>query len=770
MKTFRPSRLWPAFALLPILVSACDGEDPIEPAQVADVEVTSPAEALGIGETAQLAVRVLDADGNELTDRAVTWQSSSDAVATVSATGLVTGVAAGAATITATAEGESGSVELAVTSILLGSVAPATLQPGQTATLTGEGFSASPGGNVVTIGGERVTVTAATATSLDVSIPNSVCLPTGNLDVVVRVGSQTSTAISHPFQSSAAPLQIPVGELTLFTAAADHCLRFGATAGNEAYVFGIQSTSQSAANLTPVQVGAVTPGSATTASLLTPLRRSSPAGRAPALQIDTRTRERWRRHRDAESRLRRDERRTYAEGLAASRALRRTPRDLVAAQAAAIDPEVGDTVNIRVPLLGNSCTQFVSIETVARVVGENSVWLEDVDNPAGGFTLDDLQSLSDRFDDGIYEVNTAWFGEPSDLDGNSKIAIVITREVNKQESVLGFVAAADLFPPETCPSSDFGEIYYARAVDEEGEFGEDGDYDEYTAEDARLDAVQLIPHEFTHIIQFGRRIEDPDATDFPSVWELEGQAVLGEEVNGHAATGRSGGQNFEFDVAFTGASGDAIPSEIAYYADGFIDIAIYFGLNIDGEGVTFRTENAPEQCSWLGRREQENNDGPCLPGREVYGTSWSFLRWATDQFAAVTPGGAQGFNRALIDDNQSGFATIQNVTGTPMNVLLSQWAATLGLDDRVPGMEARLTMPSWNYHDIFQATLDDQPLEIEPRERTFSTFTDDIAVRGGSSAYYTITGASRPDTYIRFRRENGQELSSGMQVWVVRTQ
>jgi len=103
-------------------------------------------------------------------------------------------------------------------------------------------------------------------------------------------------------------------------------------------------------------------------------------------------------------------------------------------------------------------------------------------------------------------------------------------------------------------------------------------------------------------------------------------------------------------------------------------------------------------------------------------------------------------------------------------VLLSQWAAALWLDDRVPGMEARLTMPSWNYHDIFQATLDDQPLEIEPRERTFSTFTDDIAVRGGSSAYYAITGASRPDTYIRFRRENGQELSSGMQVWVVRTQ
>jgi len=50
-----------------------------------------------------------------LTGRVVGWASSNPAIATVSATGLVTGVAAGAATITATSEGKSGTAAITVT-------------------------------------------------------------------------------------------------------------------------------------------------------------------------------------------------------------------------------------------------------------------------------------------------------------------------------------------------------------------------------------------------------------------------------------------------------------------------------------------------------------------------------------------------------------------------------------------------------------------------------------------------------------------------------
>src|SRR5213079_1687758 len=56
-----------------------------------------------------------DASGNALTGRTITWSSSDNSVATVSSSGLVSGVVAGSATITATSEGQSGTAAITVT-------------------------------------------------------------------------------------------------------------------------------------------------------------------------------------------------------------------------------------------------------------------------------------------------------------------------------------------------------------------------------------------------------------------------------------------------------------------------------------------------------------------------------------------------------------------------------------------------------------------------------------------------------------------------------
>src|SRR3989454_93400 len=75
---------------------------------VASVAVSPASATMSMGATQQLSATPKDAAGNVLAGRAVAWTSSNPAIATVSATGLVTGVAAGSATITATSEGQSG--------------------------------------------------------------------------------------------------------------------------------------------------------------------------------------------------------------------------------------------------------------------------------------------------------------------------------------------------------------------------------------------------------------------------------------------------------------------------------------------------------------------------------------------------------------------------------------------------------------------------------------------------------------------------------------
>ena len=84
-------------------------------APVASLDVISASTAVIKGGGLQLTPVAKDADGNVLT-RPVTYSTSSAAVATVSGSGLVTGVAPGTATITATVGAKTKSVDITVVS------------------------------------------------------------------------------------------------------------------------------------------------------------------------------------------------------------------------------------------------------------------------------------------------------------------------------------------------------------------------------------------------------------------------------------------------------------------------------------------------------------------------------------------------------------------------------------------------------------------------------------------------------------------------------
>jgi uncharacterized protein YjdB len=112
---------------------------------VATVMVSPGNATVSIGNTAQFGATTKDASGNTLTGRAVTWSSADPSVATVSTTGLVAAVSAGATTITALSEGKSGSASITVpaptatlTQLVL-SPSTSSLHPGATQQFTVSG-------------------------------------------------------------------------------------------------------------------------------------------------------------------------------------------------------------------------------------------------------------------------------------------------------------------------------------------------------------------------------------------------------------------------------------------------------------------------------------------------------------------------------------------------------------------------------------------------------------------------------------------------------
>ena len=178
-------------------------------APVASVTVTPPTASVVVGQTTTLTAQTLDAGGNPLTGRAITWTSSSAGVATVSPSGVVTGVAAGTATITATSEGKSGTSTVTVTLPPVASVAvaPSTLplQVGQTGTLTVTTRDAA--NNVLT--GRTVTWTSNNAGVATVA-------PNGTVTAVAP-GSATITATSEGKTGTAAVTvtAIPVASVSV---------------------------------------------------------------------------------------------------------------------------------------------------------------------------------------------------------------------------------------------------------------------------------------------------------------------------------------------------------------------------------------------------------------------------------------------------------------------------------------------------------------------------------------------------------------------------
>src|SRR5947199_9373066 len=75
---------------------------------VASVTVTPASGTVSAESSLPLTATPKDANGNPLVGRTVTWQSSNTSAATVNGSGLVSGVAAGSATVTATREGQGG--------------------------------------------------------------------------------------------------------------------------------------------------------------------------------------------------------------------------------------------------------------------------------------------------------------------------------------------------------------------------------------------------------------------------------------------------------------------------------------------------------------------------------------------------------------------------------------------------------------------------------------------------------------------------------------
>ena len=161
----------------------------VAPPAVASVTVAPGTVSMVPGQSTPLSAVVRDASQGVLQDRPVTWNSSNQAVATVSGAGVLTAVSAGNTTITATSAGISGTALVSVSVTPVASVtlnsAPLTMQAGDVRVLiaTPRDASSNP------LSGRTVSWTSTNLSIVDGYVFADTAVITG-----LTVGSATVTA------------------------------------------------------------------------------------------------------------------------------------------------------------------------------------------------------------------------------------------------------------------------------------------------------------------------------------------------------------------------------------------------------------------------------------------------------------------------------------------------------------------------------------------------------------------------------------------------
>ncbi len=176
---------------------------------VATVEVTPSPASVAVGQTGQLAAVAKSAGGVELVGRPVSWATGDPALAIVSQTGVVTGMAVGEVTITATSEGKSGSSRVTVSAVSVATVAvtPATssIATGATVELTATAKDADG----ATLAGRAPTWSTSNAAVATVSTAGKVTgAGPGTATITATIEGKTGTASITVTQAAVASVTI----------------------------------------------------------------------------------------------------------------------------------------------------------------------------------------------------------------------------------------------------------------------------------------------------------------------------------------------------------------------------------------------------------------------------------------------------------------------------------------------------------------------------------------------------------------------------------
>jgi hypothetical protein len=417
---------------------------------------------------------------------------------------------------------------------------------------------------------------------------------------------------------------------------------------------------------------------------------------------------------------------------------------------------VGDIIRLNART-DEPCDTITSAFRNGRVaaVSDRAIVVADVDNPAGGFTDAQYQSIATAFDTLVYPVDVRNFGEPTDLDENGRAIIFFTRAVNELTPrnadyvIGGFFWNRDLFPKSgsaqsACPGSNDGELFYMLAPDPGGQVN--GNV--RTLQSVFNGTVAVVAHEFQHLINASRRLYVLETNNYDEVtWLNEGLSHVAEELSFYQA-GR---------LSPSGQPGQSPRSRLTIAALRGQPSALT-ALN------TYNNQNLSRFSRYL-RATADSSPYANNDGLATRGAAWAFLRYSADRAGQSD----SVLLQRLVNSTKLGLDNVATATGA--GAALPDWFrdwAVANYADAVAAVDPRFSYRSWQFRALLPALTsnnDQYPLDTQPLTEGRA---ETVAVVGGGAAYFPFTVPAGGSATVRTRAGAGGTLPQAVRVSLVR--
>lgn len=432
-------------------------------------------------------------------------------------------------------------------------------------------------------------------------------------------------------------------------------------------------------------------------------------------------------------------------------------------------PAVGDRINVKIPNAAatNLCDSFISTQAIVASVSQKAILMVDTLDgpPLLLFSQAQLDSITSEFDAVTYPTDAAYFGTPTDVNGDGHIIMLFTGQINKLTPpnttggfVGGFFFAGDFFPvvgtpqAQGCAESNGAEIFYLLAPDPTGlKYG-----NKRSASSVRQGTRGTIAHEFQHMINAGNRFQNPQVSNFESTWLDEALAHFAEDAVGRVQGNFGDLQPLTFN--------DVLPCNTP--------------CSQANDFNAFFFQNLARLTDWMDKPDQFSPMSKLADtSLATRGAAWAIVRYAADNYSGGLP---RTLTRQLAAGPDTGVKNFAAATKAPIDTVVKGWLVSMYADHLgIPGLDPKYQYRSYNFRSVMppvaKVILSQSVATYPLRIQSIGSGSDNISSKNisGTGTFFRLTvAAGAAAKNVKILDASGTNAASflGEHVYVLRVQ